>query len=254
MAETKRPFRKLRKQQRKQESGKDSIEMKQESLDSSHITSETNIQISQLSLHHSCDTLKYGKFLGIALGQLDKKVLIIKGKFSDDELDIIWDSIISEYAGLIKTGRSSNIFELYKKISYTSWKLEYLEKALGFLRFKYDSDIANSIVELGYGLIEYNEDRSKYLKNILFVEREAKTLLVLLNQYSKEYLLMCPEGSNEIDSRSMIDYDTELSLLSKFQGYRINKNKITVSEFASIVNNFLDTKNHQNNGRESRHL
>jgi hypothetical protein len=50
------------------------------------------------------------------------------------------------------------------------------------------------------------------------------------------------------DAERRFMYEKELSHLSKFQGFRIVKEKITVIEYCAIVNNYLEEIKRQKKG------
>ena len=84
----------------------------------------------------------------------------------------------------------------------------------------------------------------------------AKVLIVLLNQYNAEYKLADKEQgapSNPSVEEQRFQYEKEIAMLSKYQGQRIIKEKITVFEYAAIINNYLDEQRMQkkevSNGR-----
>lgn len=205
----------------------------------SNMNSQQVIQFSSL-YHHQCKTLCYRTFIDILLTK-DYKLLIIGGEPPEVELLAAWKFIIDEYCSLIHTEKSDTIFEVYKKIIMCQWKLTFVENACAFLKVFWDEEIANALVDAGFDYINSLEDREQYLRQIYMVESEAKTLIVLLNQYTAEYKQLCPEDEAEVD-RDEMDYQKELAYLSKFMGKRINPSKITVIEFCAIVNIYLDAR------------
>jgi hypothetical protein len=47
-------------------------------------------------------------------------------------------------------------------------------------------------------------------------------------------------GEKAPEQRQMIDYEKELRILSKFMGYNIRKQDITVMEYCSILNAYIE--------------
>lgn len=193
---------------------------------------------SNNTYHRSCQTLPYGKFMD-AIVSNNPVFLVIKGHPTESELIEAWDAILQEYVDLIKTKKSESIFQAWKQVAYTEWKISFMEICLEQLKEKYDKDIAEGITLLGYSLIQPNEDRQLYLKQIYAVETEAKTLIVLLNQYHNEYILLCPNGDKQ-STRTIADYDKELMVLSKFMGFKIDKHRETTAEVCAIINSYLE--------------
>ena len=190
--------------------------------------------------HQSCDTLLYSDFLQV-LVRKDVTALIVSGEPTHDQLHEAWDKILAEYTDLIKTEKSQSILEAWRKVMQMEYRIALLDQCFYALRLKYDEEVALIIAEQGYDLIQPDEDVSVYSQRINLVEAEAKTLIVLRNQFMNDYRRLCPEDGSE-DGLIMdeMQYDKELAALSRFMGYRIVKSQITVREFCSIVNLYLD--------------
>jgi hypothetical protein len=166
----------------------------------------------------------------------DLHLLTISGFPTDEELAVAWDEITQEYSSLITTPRSNNIFELFKRISKCNFLIKFLGWATSHLKVKWSEEIALRIQDYGYPLIQKDPDHNRgNLKQIYMVESEGKTNIVLLNQYVKEYKIACPDEAAPIE-RTLMDYDKELAILSRFMGKWIRRKKITVWEFCTIVN------------------
>lgn len=191
------------------------------------------------SYHRSCETLKYDTFLKVLISG-DLNLLTITGFPTEEELGIAWDAIQEEYSTLIATPRSTNVFELAKRISKCNFLIKFIGWATSHLKTKYSEQIALRIQDYGYPLIEKDAEQDRgNLKQIYMVESEAKTNIILLNQYTNEYKMLYPEGETPVD-RTLMDYDKELAILSRFMGKWIRRKKITVWEFCTIVNAYME--------------
>lgn len=196
--------------------------------------------LSEDMYHQKCKTLLYSTYIEIqTTGSLS--LLTICGEPTEDQLEQAWDEIQQEYSDLIRTEKTTNVFDLYQKLSYTRFKLEYLGWVLPYLKAEYKQEYAERIASLGYDLIEWNEDREKYLQQIYLVENDAKFLIVQLNQLSSEYKKINPGASGSDVERTAMDYEKELAILSRFMGRWIRASEITVFEFCAIVNAYLET-------------
>lgn len=233
------------------------MKLKSGSLSTKTVTGEVNLleptfpQDIQLlaTFHQKCETLIYDIFTKILVTS-DYNLLTITGSPKKSDLVNAWMGIMQEYSDLIKTEKSINIFEAWKKCVYTYWKMVYVENFIFKCKLKnpitglycYNAAEAEQVMLLGYDLIEPPaEDEEKYLHQIEMLDRESKTLVVMLNQYNQEYKLLAPDETNPI-IRTIADYDKELALLSKFMGYQINKRVVTVSEVCGIINAFIETQ------------
>lgn len=165
--------------------------------------------------------------------------LVIKGHPTDEQLQEAWENIRFEYGYLMVTRKSKTILDLYNKIQYTHWKIDFIKECIWLLRnCGHDNNIAEYIQSLGYDLIEENEDNEAYLLSIHLIDIEARFLHVHLNQLYTEYKLVCPDNNLPIAVRTIQDYDRDLAIISKYMGFRIDKNNITTSEYCSYANVF----------------
>lgn len=226
--------------QRKQASGLPSTETNTESSTTAPLPRREASSLSN-TLHHSCSTLPLSLFIEIIL-EGDLRWLIISGNPSQEQLDSAWQNIVEEYTSLIKTEKSDSIFELFKKIKIAEWQLSFIEKSVLALKFQYDEDIASWLGDQGFGQVEKSSDREIYLKSLYRIETGARMLIVMLNQYHAEYKLLNEKSDQDIDepANKRARYEKEIAMLSRFQGYRIIKEKITVLEYCAIINNYLE--------------
>jgi hypothetical protein len=179
----------------------------------------------------------------------EMNLLIVEGSATVGELHVAWAEIMHEYSETIKTEKSVNIFEAWRKCVYTFWKMSIIEAVIFKFRLKdsytglylYDEKEAEAVMLLGYDMIDKPDNEEKYLHQILMLERESMTLVVMLNQYNQEYKLLAPDGENPV-IRTIADYDKELAVLSKFMGFQINKKKVTVAEVCAIINAYIEAQ------------
>jgi hypothetical protein len=188
------------------------------------------------TLHRSCKTLKYYKYIKISVTG-DVSLLKIGGDPTNEEMASAWQEILIEYSGLIKTEKTNSIFKLWEKIEEARCKLRFINICLDYFSEFYDEEIANELVLHGYDFIEWYDDQERYNKQLILLENESKTLIVLLNQYYNEYKILSPD--NETITKDEMYYEKELAVLTK-EGYRVNKKKNTVFEYAAAVNAFIE--------------
>lgn len=234
-------FSRLKKKQTELASGGDYTEMEAES--GKLLSTNQDTTRLQKLFHQSCSTLKYGTFIKITLSN-DLSLLITKrgAKVSDEELQVAWDGIVSEYCELVQTKRTKGLFEAWRKVIEVKCKIRTVQLSLFVLRIKYSSEVAEGLFLMGYPLIKEIEDNEAYLRQIDMVEIEARNLNTFLEQYEQEYKNLIPtttEASTN-NQRTELDYERDLVELSRFMGYRIDKDVITVQEQAAIMNSFID--------------
>lgn len=160
-----------------------------------------------------------------------------------------WEEILEEYSQLVATDKSTGVFELLKKINYNAAKLTFVNEAVKFMKkYGYDAEFADYLVQYGFDFIEPSEGEQLW-KQILLVESEAKSIIVMLNQYNVEYRKLVPEADlNNTEKLEEMDYLKELAILSKFIGYHIKPEETYVTEFAAIVNTYIEYNKERKHG------
>jgi hypothetical protein len=152
--------------------------------------------------------------------------------------ELNWIDILEEYASLVSSEKSDDIFDCWRKIEFTERKIDFVHTALSYLKDFYNKDIAEALVDFGFDFIEYNGDTEVYHKKLKSIENQAKVLIVLLNQYYNEYQLLSKKFGGDHE-RTRMDFEKEMAVLRK-AGYKINIRKIYTFEMCAIINAFLD--------------
>lgn len=193
---------------------------------------------SSSSYHQGIEKLPYSIFLQV-ITTGDVKHLIIEGDPAEAELLMAWYEIQYEYSDSVRTSKTDSILQLSKKILDAQWRMSFIDLCVFILKKGYNKEPADALVSLGYSLVEDLPERDAYLMQIYQIETEAKFLIIQLNQYNNEYKRLNPGGPG-VQSRTMIDYEKELRILSKFMGYSIKKDQVTTMEFCSILNAYIE--------------
>ncbi len=148
-----------------------------------------------------------------------------------------WEEILCEYADNVRSPKSENIFDCWRKIRFIEFKIEFVQTALSVLNDFYSERVALCLVELGFDYIENNQDTTVYRRSLQRLETEAKVLLVLYNQYQAEYASL--NKSSGDSKRNRMDFEKEMAILRK-DGYKIKKST-TVLEMCAIINTFIES-------------
>lgn len=203
--------------------------------------SVVGVTLSKESYHQSCRTLPYDRFIEISVtGNLFW--LIISGNPSKEKLERAWGDILEEYGSLAKTEKSKSIFECWRSIEYTHFRIKYVQRCIAFLQEYYDEEIALSLVELGFDFIQKNDDTKEYFRQLQMLELEAGALIVKLGQLQAEYQRLSPQGE-ELRMRDRQEFERELAILEKHMGFGIKKDTTTVFEFVVKMNVLMETAN-----------
>ena len=169
------------------------------------------------------------------------QLLTLSGTPTNEELEEAWNDILSEFCALIKTDKSESVFKAWQKVIDCKAKINFCALSISILKIKYVADVAESLMLLGFDLIEDNADREKYLKSVEGLALETQNLSVFLEQYENDYKLLIKEDTSDEEAKEIIynDHFADLAILSKFMGYRIDKEVISLREYANIFNTFI---------------
>lgn len=185
-------------------------------------------------LHRSCKTLFLELFIQ-AYCNNDLSGLVIKGAPDTDQLQDAWNEIMFEYSGLIKTENSDYLFSLQKDIAILQHHIIYVDYAVQLLKLRYDDEIANEVRSLGYPVPALEDP--KYQKALDMIISLAKTKVFehgnLVDEYNR--LNKTVEGKKQSED----EFVRTVVMLSKYQGYNIDRQVVTVYDFTQVFNNYL---------------
>lgn len=218
-------YRKRNKQRQKQESMLASTSMITEST----VLPTDKQSIGTLGLIHTCDDLMLWGF---------KKAycnddLTALGNGTESELNDVWQEILYEYAGLMKTEDSTYLFELSKRILVARIDVFWIDNAVICLREMHNQDDVDRLAN-EYGYVLPNDYTDEDLDLVL---SKAKTFIYELGEMQAEYdrLQATVGGSKQTEQ----DFDITIATLAKFQGFAIRQKETTVREFVGIFNLFI---------------
>lgn len=179
----------------------------------------------------------------------DLSVLIISGIPTHDELVNAWEELLSEYANQIRNEDSSHIIDLSKEIGLLQHHIIYVEEAVKYLRIRYDQDMVDEMILIGYEFLQQTEDIVDWNKQLNRCISLCKTKIFDLEELQEQYkrINKTTEGKKLTDD----DFNKNVMMVSKYQGYRIDQDTTMMDEYISIFNNFLYENNliKKQNGR-----
>ncbi len=194
------------------------------------------------TLHRTCKTLPLYNFIECYCNN-DLNYLIISGTATKVELQDAWEEVYLEYTSLIKNEKSSYLFDLEKRITLLEYHIKYIDHAKMFLHYGYDEEIANEVRGMGYKLnAEFGSQ--DYFKQLDLMVSRCKTRIFELGELEEEFKRLL--NTVEAKPQNEEDLNITIAMLSKHQGYHINKKETTVLEFCSILNLYLKEIAHRN--------
>jgi len=159
--------------------------------------------------------------------------LIKEGIPGVNELTDTWESLLFDYSSLIKSSDSSYLLKLKKQVEILSLDIEYIEGALIVLPVQFDAEIASHITNVIGIDCEYTpENRPEFERQINRTRSLLKSKKQDLSELQDELLKL--ENIHDSKPQTEDEFDATVVMLSKFIGYRIDKDVVTMDEFAHI--------------------
>lgn len=187
--------------------------------------------------YHNLKTMSLLIFID-CLCNNDYSGLLISGKATDEQLKAKWNELYLDYFEL------SNETDEYK--TYLNYLKSFAEKysrhlalisAYEVLRTKYNDDIKNNLMKLGY-IINPDNKTEIELKKLETHIKNAQTMLTMAEVELNKYLEK--QTKEKITEQNFMKY---VSSVSQFMGFSIPLNT-TVFQFASYSNLYI-----KSNGR-----
>jgi len=147
-----------------------------------------------------------------------------------------WENIYSEYIGLRENKSSTYILGMIKEISYLNTKCFIISKCVEVLAVEYSRELVMEVKQCGCRgkfdwskPVEYSNDIRAAIsyskKFIVAVKRKEQEL----EDYYKRH------GGGAIQRK---DFDIWAVTLSKFMGFHVNYDIVTVSDWCHMMNSY----------------
>jgi hypothetical protein len=163
----------------------------------------------------------------------DLTCLIKSGKPLQAELETAWDKIFNEYLTISGDSQIQQILALLKEIAIITNKLTLIEIIVNQMAIKHNPGLADQLRSLGFRF-QYNDDEN-LLRELELTITQSKAHLLTLQQNKAELEEL---RKNEGGAATEMDYEMQLSELSKFQGFQLDPDKLTVSAYCAILKRF----------------
>lgn len=200
---------------------------------------------SSATLHRTCQ-LPLDAFIR-AHCRADFSGLIISGSPNDQEILDAWNEIVFEFSGLIRSESTEAQVSMAREIGLLQHHLKYVEYACVLLSHRYDIDVINELIRMGYDGEYPENDQAGMDWQLGRVKSLSKTYYYDLEQLIDQYTRMLKTQDGKKQSEE--DFVKNLAMLSKYQGYRLDRYTMTTEEYAIIFSNYLNEfKHHQNQG------
>lgn len=181
-------------------------------------------------LIQSCSELPLSIFIRCLLHH-DYSGLVLKGNPNEGKIVNAWENIYQEYIELSDNQYFKKLIALYKDIGELQSRIYAVELGLFLLANGRNQMVINNLNKLGYKRKWTDETYQSDLENIKSRINSAK-LMIKIKEKQMDDLMK--ENRKPVKES---DFDKALTVMSKYQGYRIRKEDITVLEFIYIQYN-----------------
>lgn len=190
-------------------------------------------QILEQQLYTSCFDLPLYNFIQISLrGEPEK------WNVSDDG----WEIILSEYSDLAGDKNMTHVFNLTRQITYLTDRLNIIQLIIDELSIRRVEGLIDLLrKDLGFQL-KFEDLQSDLAK----VASRSKSDLIKLKLAQSQYDELQKKGG---ESATEADWNDELAVLGKFQGYAVRQKETTVSEYLAVKKQFRQYVENQNKPR-----
>lgn len=192
-------------------------------------------------IYKNCDTLPLERFIDILVdGNL--KHLVFYGSASLASLQKVWDSIFQEYMDLTKNETHTHLFNTIKEYSILKNRIAIAETLLHGVAFNSNADLIKALKSVG---LNYKFSKETLESDFKKAVAKIKTWIFRAEKLQKD-LKNQPETDKAV---SKSDFSDLLVELSAFQGYHLAPDKITVAEYAAVLNRY---KKHVEDGKRRK--
>lgn len=145
-----------------------------------------------------------------------------------------WQLIWAEYTELTGDKKSNHLLSLMKEFYVSQHKIAIIQTIVDAICERHDDGLTAQLRVLGFRFKFDISQPEQYRKDLERTVTQSKSLIVRLNNAYNELQKLNNDNSKATPS----DFDLIMAELSKFQGYRIDPNICTVSEYCAILNSF----------------
>jgi len=190
---------------------------------------------TKTKLIDSCDTCKLDIFIK-CLVKNDYSGLVIAGNPSQSQISEAWETIYNEYLQISENQYHKNVLRLYKEIAALKSTIFAVELGLYILSLRYNPEVVKNLKKLGFDFKFNSENLTEYLKDLDKARIRVGNPKMELKLKEIELERISREASNKPITET--DFDKILAQLSKYQGFRLDKTRITVCEFVACQINW----------------
>lgn len=179
------------------------------------------------SLYLRCNELPLAHFI-TCICDGNVKLIRKRGFVSTKMLLKAWSGITEEYARLSGDTGYEKSFLLSKEIARENGKLTLIKVCLNILSIRYSKKCVDYLAKLGYDYKFPENDPESFRKDWDRVRKKVRMLDLELKEKRRQYEKLLSECSTHTSREA---FSRSLAMLSKYMGFRINPEKVTVEEY-----------------------
>lgn len=186
------------------------------------------------SLYRRCSETPLSVFIKVLVSR-DLSCLIRKGSPSLIELSQAWEDLFSEYSDLLKAPKYQYLLSLSREIGQLSTKLLTIRTCVYVLSYRHSEKAISILAGMGYKGKFDRSDMVAYTRSLESISMKSKAVEVSLEQRRSEYAKATMESGKNVSDESFIEV---LLDLSKFMGFQVKADQITVLEYVSMLKKY----------------
>lgn len=189
--------------------------------------------ISSSILYRTIDQLPLDRFIS-CICDSDLSHLIISGTATQDELEHTWGRIYEQYIDAIQDKEQMYILKVSGQINAMELDLKIIQLCVRRLEQQYSEEIVKELRKVLPTVGSFNQDDiEQYRKSLSLAITRSKALILQIETKKGELAKLMPKHPGDRVDRKY--FDTVLVKLSKHMQFRVDRSKISVSEFTQMI-------------------
>lgn len=192
---------------------------------------------SRCELYRTCSQLLMDKFI-VCFVDNDLTPLIISGTPTEQELADAWRNIKEEYTELVRSEEQQHSNDLNAEIIVIQNRIFRINMCVEALKYVYTSDLVEELREQ-HMPFEYNPDfPDQYYTDLQKTIERTNGLHLKLKLKQDELQEWYEQNTKNKTEVSREQFDTVLAALTEANGFLVDESKITVTQYARMINRY----------------
>ena len=190
-----------------------------------------------VKLYTSCYDTPMSAFISCVVDE-NYNALVVSGNPTPEQIQSAWDGIYEQYSELSKNTVYSEYVQRLKEHTIVLHQINGLTAGLTALRFAWYPDVANALRSLGFQVPASQPIGKKYFELLDGLSRQLSGLHTRLKMLDKMMQDSVKNQQGKAAKRS--DFIRAASVMSKFMGFRVDLNDLTVAEYIEYQNQMVE--------------